>query len=520
MLDFLYVQLVTCIRGGSMEYKVMLEKLKRLQEKVNYYKSLNMNFMWDQWSSLPSQGNIYRQKMQQYFGGLQLDLIQTDEVKTIFDFFNSYDLSVVDSDIEKALIIQFLLIFKNQINIPKELSIELMRITQESQSAWMKARQENNYEIFKPHLKALIDIKKEIAIQIDSTKLPFQVIVESTDQGIELQEIDRVFDELKTFITGTMLKIKKSSVIVEDDFLLNSKFDENILFETLKDILYTSGLDRTRSTCGKAVHPFTTIIGPKDSRITLNCSTFSLGVFGGLHEMGHAMYGYSGSEEVNEMGIFGGIQGGFHEGIARFYENIIGKSHSFWKLNYFKIQQNFPEMKDISFEQYYRAINKVKENTNRIVADEVSYSLHPIIRYELERELFSGILTVDELPNAWNLKYKSYLGIEPKSDLEGVLQDIHWSVGMFGYFQSYTLGNIFGGQILNQLKNDIPDVFSEIENGNFDNMNKWLVNNVFKFSTTYSSVELIKMISGSKLDTKFYTDYLKDKYYKIYNIVE
>jgi len=216
--------------------------------------------------------------------------------------------------------------------------------------------------------------------------------------------------------------------------------------------------------------------------------------------------------------LWGGIFGGIHKSQSRFYEHIIGKSEEMWEFFYPEIQKRLPGLKDVTQEDFYKGINKVQPSLRRILADELTYSLHPIIRYELEKDIFDGKVSFDNLPDAWNDKYEEYLGIRPQNDRDGVLQDGHWTMGMIGYFQSYALGNLYGGQFLNTLLKEVPDVYKQIALGNFTPLNDWLTDNLYAMSNLYSPAETVKRVTGESLKSNYFLSYLQRKYEKLYGI--
>ena len=230
------------------------------------------------------------------------------------------------------------------------------------------------------------------------------------------------------------------------------------------------------------------------------------------------MYAYRGNPEIDAANLWGGAMGGFHEAQSRFYENIVGKSRAFWEFFYPEAQKRFTAFAGIPLDDYYRAINSVRPSLNRITADEVTYSLHPIIRFELEQDVIEGRIDFEELPRAWNDRYETYLGLRPANDAEGLLQDIHWSAGALGYFQSYTLGNIYGGQIRNALLDAVPNVYDAIAAGNFAPLNDWLTENIHQYGNCYTAPEMIRRISGGPLDAGPFIDYLYRKYSAIYQL--
>jgi carboxypeptidase Taq len=310
-------------------------------------------------------------------------------------------------------------------------------------------------------------------------------------------------------------KINSSDVII-DDRALKMEQSPQLIEDFAKELIYELGYDMEKGAFAKVPHAFTTFMGPKDARISTYSSGLISLLFTYIHESGHAMYAYGGCDKVNEMNMFGGCEGGFHEAQSRFYENIIGKSYEYWKHTYPKLKQRFSTFKEISLDDFYRAINKVQPNVKRTISDEVTYSLHPIIRFELEKELFEGTLNFEDLPKAWNDKYEEYLGIRPMSHAEGVLQDMHWAGDYIGYFQSYALGNIYDGQIRNAILKDMPDFYSRIENGDFKSISNWFEKNIYCYSNCLTPGEILKNLTDETLNADYFLQYLNNKYRDIY----
>jgi carboxypeptidase Taq len=270
----------------------------------------------------------------------------------------------------------------------------------------------------------------------------------------------------------------------------------------------------------KVPHAFSSTIGPRDARISTSKHGRPTLMTTILHESGHAMYGYSSRDEVVEAGLFGGISGGFHEGQARFIENFIGRSRGFIRHIYPRFLETFPAFSDISEEDYYRGLNKVASTYKRTEADEVTYNLHIIIRFELERDYFAGKITMDQMRDAWNDKYEEYLGIRPRNDTEGILQDMHWTGSWIGYFQSYALGNIYDGMIYRAICRDIPNFSQLVEQGQFSPITGWLKEHIWQYGKSTTTMDLLGKFSDSGLDAQPLLDYLDDKFGRIYGWIK
>ena len=501
-----------------MAYHENLEKLKKVNDQLKYYKTLEALMDLDQWSSLPKQGSAYRQQVAAFVAGQKADLMATEEVKSIVDYFSGLDLWKIDDYIEKGLIRSFLFHYNCTSRVPKEKLQQVSALKAVATGKWVEAKEKSDYSIFKPYLKEAFSLKKEIACFIDPAKKPFEVLISIADEGICYDEVAREFDKLKAGIKVLLNKINSSDVII-DNSALKQEQDQQLMEDFARELISEFGYDIEKGAFAKVPHAFTTFMGPKDARISTYSSGFIPLLFTYIHESGHAMYAYGGSDRVNEMNMFGGNEGGFHEAQARFYENIIGKSYEYWKHTYPKLQQKFETFRGIPMDDFYKMINKVQPNAKRTISDEVTYSMHPIIRFELEKDLFEGSLNFDDLPEAWNDKYEEYLGIRPNNDAEGVLQDMHWAGDYIGYFQSYALGNIYDGQIRNAILKDIPDFYSRIEKGDFKYISDWFEKNIYCHSNCLTAGEIMKNLTGEALNADCFLQYLNNKYRSIYKFV-
>lgn len=499
-----------------MNYNDYFEKLRKINDKLKYYKTIEALMNLDQWSSNPKQGAEYRQQVGEFLTGQQFDLMTSTEAKAIVDYFVSYDLEKIEDYVEKGLIRSFLFRYNNTSSVPKEKLQEVSALKSVTVGKWIEAKEKSDYSIFKPFLVQVFKLKKEIAGYIDPAKAPFEVLVGVTDEGISYDVVIKEFEKIKVGIKALLSKINNSGVII-DNAIVKETLDSQLVADISKEFLSELGYSIESGGVAKVPHAFFSSLGPKDGRISLDIRNEIGLMFTYIHEAGHAMYARSGSEKINSMNMFGGSEGSFHEAQARFYENIIGKSYAYLKYAYPKLQEKFDCFKDISSESFYKAVNKVQPSLKRIASDEVTYSLHPIIRFELEKELFEGSLSFDDLPKAWNDKYEEYLGIRPTNDAEGVLQDMHWAGDYIGYFQSYTLGNVYDGMILKSILRDIPDFYNRIENGDFKIISEWFEKNIYCHSNCLTPSEIIKNLTGEELNSDYFLQYLNEKYSKIYD---
>ncbi|MDR1272116.1 MAG: carboxypeptidase M32 [Clostridiales Family XIII bacterium] len=501
-----------------MSYQLKLDRVAEILRENQYYTSLAHLFMWDHWGHLHSQGQPYRRDMQGYYASKQGELFQGKEVRGLASWFSDLDDSRLESDAERGMIRQFLRLYSSMGRVPAELQGRHSAAVAGAQAVWLDAYERSDYSLYKATLEEMFAIKREIAAAIDKTREPFEVLAGLQDEGIDIGEVAVLFRELRGGIAGLLTQIQNSGIEIDSSCLeqaCNRESVRGLLIYIAERMGYSP---ETGGGYIHVQHPFTAIIGPKDARITSNYDSLHFGLFAGLHEAGHAIYATGANPEVVSHHLWGGNLGGFHESQSRFYENIIGKSKEFLAYCYPEMQRRLPQFQSIGADAFYRAANKVTPSLKRVLADELTYSLHPIIRFEVERALFDGEVDFERLPEFWNDKYEEYLQVRPQNDREGVLQDIHWAIGGIGYFQSYALGNLIGGQLRAALLREIPDVYLRIEAGDFGSLNRWLGHNIHQYGCMYSPNEVLVRATGEKLQSKYFLEYLNGKYKALYQI--
>lgn len=495
----------------------MLEKLKEYITKLEYLNSTIAVLSWDAMVNTPKQGKAYRGELLGYLSGEYYKLITDNQVIEFIDYFNTQ--KNLD-EITKAMVKKIEKDYNEIKKIPEDMYKQYSIDASNSSAAWEEAKNANDFSIFKPHLKKMVDYKKKFVDYLGYKDNKYDTLLDMFEPGMTVKKLDEVFSEVRDAIVKLLKKIEISKVDVSSDFF-TKEFSKKDQEEFSKFVLSKMNYDfEDRGRIDESEHPFTTNFGKNDVRITTHYyeNDFRSALFGCIHEAGHAIYEQNISDDLKGTGLAEGASMGIHESQSRFYENIIGRSKEFWSYFYPEAQKRFHQFDGISVEEFYKGINKVEPSLIRIEADELTYSLHIIIRYELEKMLINDELKVEELPEAWNNKYREYLGVEPKSDMEGVLQDMHWSDGSFGYFSSYALGNLYGAQMFNVMKKDIPDMDIQLSKGNMDNIFNWLAENVHKHGAVYKPEELIEKITGKELKAKYFIQYLNEKYSEIYNL--
>ena len=500
--------------------KNLMEAMKEFKENIRKIVHLvNIRFLisWDMNTGIPEKAISSRIEDMGYIYSLIIDMILDPKTSDLIKYLdeNKENLDFID----KRMVDEFKREYDSMVKIPPERLKEYQKLCAEAGVVWKSSKLKDDYNSFKPYLEKIFDFKKEFAEYTGYEGDIYNNLLDDYERGLTVEKLDEVFSVLRDGIVEILRKIRNSKVEVNDKFF-KGYFSIKDQEEFGKFVLEKLGYDFRAGRLDTTEHPFTTNFGNKDVRITTHYyeDDFRSAFFSNIHEGGHGIYEQNSDDELEGTNLSGGASMGFHESQSRYYENILGRSKSFWTYFYKELQKRFPQFNQVTLDEFYKGINKVEPSFIRIDADELTYSLHVIIRYELEKEIINGRLSVDDLPKAWNTKYRDYLGVEPKSYREGVLQDSHWGSGLFGYFPSYALGNLYGAQILNKIKQDIPTYDDEVKKGNFKVITKWLNEHIHRYGKLYTPSELIVKVTGEELNPKYFLDYLNEKYSDIYEL--
>ena len=398
--------------------------------------------------------------------------------------------------------------------LPKAFVEKMAQLTSESIMVWAKARQEDRFSLFAPYLEKLIDCSFEKARYLGCEKNPYDALLDHYEPDLKERDVDAIFSKLKEEIKTLLKKISACKQV--DNSFLEGDFDHEKQMAFSKEILSSMGYDFSHGRMDISTHPFSTSFHPTDSRITTRMYTKNLidCILATIHEGGHSLYEMGLPVEHFGSPLCESISLGVHESQSRFWETRIGQSKPFWVHFLPKLQKLFPI--DVSLEDFWMGINKVQPSLIRVEADEVTYPLHVILRFEIEKGFFNGSIKVKDLPDVWREKMKDLLGIVPKNDREGCLQDIHWAIGAFGYFPTYTLGNLFAAHIFLAFQKDFPDWEKRVAAGDLIFIRNWLKEKVHQHGRRYTSKELMEKIHSDTFSEKPYVDYLNKKYSQIY----
>ena len=406
------------------------------------------------------------------------------------------------------------------VGVPARLVAETSRAAALAEQAWISARETSDWPLFAPHLERMLALKKEEAGYLDAEH-PYDAMLDLHDPGSTTERLRVMFDELKA---GIVPLVRDVSARLDEDRAapLTGVFDEQDQEAFGRGIISRFGYDWSRGRQDSAVHPFCINFGgPDDVRITTRFDPMRLavGLFATCHEAGHALYEQGVDSSYSRTPLSGGVSMGVHEAQSRLWENLVARSRPFWSYFYGDLLATFPHvLGDVGLETVYRAVNAVRPSEIRTEADELTYDLHVLLRFELEVALFEGDLAVANLPEAWNAKMAEYLDVVPENEARGILQDPHWSVGYFGYFPSYTVGNVLSVQIFEAAVDGRPDLLAQMERGEFDALLGWLRENVHRHGKKYEPDDLISNATGRPPDTAPYLAYLQRKFGELYGL--
>ncbi|HVF84998.1 MAG TPA: carboxypeptidase M32 [Abditibacteriaceae bacterium] len=497
----------------------MNEQSTQLKARLADVHNLNMAgalLDWDQQTYMPSGGVEARAEQRATLSKIAHQLLTNDETSKLLE---QAEREQNRDETTTAFLRVARREFDHATKLPAELVEETSRVTSIAQEEWAKARAASDYAHFAPHLEKIVDINQRTAQALGYEEKLYDALLDQYEEGMTCAQLDPIFEQLKEASIPLIGRIAQQPGI--DDSILARDYDGETQKAFAERVLDECGFDFNRGRQDLSVHPFCTNFGRDDVRITtrLNTNDLQSALFGSLHEMGHAMYEQGIAPDLDGNVLGGGVSLGVHESQSRLWENLVGRSRAFWKHNYRRLQETFPaQLNDVSEDDFYRAINKVEPSCIRVEADEVTYNLHIILRYEMENDLLEGRLSVADAPAAWNAKMQQYLGVTPPDDAHGILQDVHWSIGAMGYFPTYSLGNILSAQLWNRVLEDAPNLESQIARGDFSVLLPWLRENIHRHGKTYTPKQLVQRATGTSLDVAPYAKYLNDKFGAIYSL--
>ncbi|HBM15887.1 MAG TPA: carboxypeptidase [Lentisphaeria bacterium] len=496
-----------------------LIKLKGLINEINDINMAAAVLGWDQETYMPAGGINDRADQLSTLSKISHEKFTSKEIGDLIGELKTEITNINDETDDVRLIKLLDKIYSKSIKVPSSLVSEMSKAASLGQQAWAEAKKSSDFSKFKPGLKKIVELKKEYAkifLPYDSIYDP---LLDDFEPGLKTADIKAIFDELKPQQVALIRKISEKDEI--DNSFLFKEYDETKQWSIGEKAITSFGYDWTRGRQDKSTHPFSTNFGIDDVRITTRVMKNYLpaALFGSMHESGHAMYEQGINRSLRRTPLARGASLAIHESQSRLWENIVGRSKAFWKYFYRELQNTFPEnLSDVSLETFYKGINKVKPSLIRVEADEATYNLHVMLRLEIEIALMQGAIHAADLPEIWNSKMEDYLGIKPQKDSDGVLQDIHWSMGAIGYFPTYALGNLVSAQLWECALRDITDLELQIEKGEFSMLLNWLRKNIHSHGSKFEPQELVEKVTGSKINPSAYTGYLNKKYSEVYGL--
>ena len=471
---------------------------------------------WDQETYMPPKGAAMRARAQGTLAGLHHERLTAPELVGLVKDLKGQDLTgdaavnvrEVGRSQDRAL------------KIPKELVVELSQTESLSHEAWIAAREKADFAHFQPWLVKILKLKKEVAERVGYEGTIYNALLDEYEPYTRAEDIEPVFAALKDKLVPLVEKIAATGKfpargVLDQDFPVAEQ--EELGRQVLEDL----GFDLEAGRLDVAVHPFCSGTSRDDVRLTTRYSADWLpgSLFGTIHEAGHGLYEQGLPEDAVATPAGGSVSLGIHESQSRLWENMVGRSRAFSTHYLPRLKALFPtQLQNVNLDEFYAAVNQVEPSLIRVEADEVTYNLHILLRFELERDLFEGRVEVKDLPSVWNERMQQYLGVCPPDDAQGVLQDVHWSFGLMGYFPTYTLGNLYGAQFFHQAQQELPDLEGQIGRGEFGGLKTWLNDKVHNRGSRLRASELVEEVTGEKLSADYFTNYLEAKFGALYNL--
>ncbi len=471
---------------------------------------------WDQETYMPPKGAVARGRQLATLSGLIHERITSDEMRQALESAQTESLTS-DQEVNLREISRD---SNRAVKIPVTLVKSLAETSSAAIGVWIKARRENDFKTFAPWIARLIDLQRQTAEAVGYQDEPYDALLDEYEPGVTTKETVAVFDSIRAPLVDLVQRIASSGIAPRTDFLeRNYPIDDQRRMGVMA--AECMGFDFDAGRLDISPHPFCTHLGVHDVRMTtryaenLPMQSF----YGVIHEAGHGLYeqGHDPEHEGTPRGA--SVSLGIHESQSRLWENMVGRSRAFWQYFYPEFAAIFSDQTaDVSEEEVYAAVNEVKPSLIRVEADEITYNLHILLRFEIERGLFANEYATDDLPAVWNEKMKAFLGIGPADDKDGVLQDIHWSHGSFGYFPTYTLGNLYAAQFYRAAERDLPELSDHIARGKLLPLRDWLRERIHRPGMTYRAGDLVRHVTGQPLTAEFFLDYIQAKYSTLYSL--
>ncbi len=497
--------------------EAIIKKYYAYRAKLNALSYALYLINWDTETEAPSGCLDERAKNVGELVSMMLEISHSkDYIEVVRKIYTSKD--SVDEALRKEIIKVYEALEK-ELKVPEKELIAYEMLLASANNIWKEAKLTDNYKLFAPVLKKIINWQKKYIKYVETPNLKgYNVLLDDYEKGFTMADYDYLFDTLKKELVPFVKKITSKEGI--NDEVVRKYYDITKQKKFAKYLMDVMCFDQTYGITKESEHPFTSGYGTTDVRVTCHYypNLLTSSIFSMIHELGHATYERQCDPKYDGTALSGGTTMAMHESQSRFYENIVGRSYPFWQKHYQYLQSLFEEnLQNVTIDAFYKMVNKVEKSLIRTEADELTYPLHIMIRYDLEKMIFEDNVDIASLPNLWNKLYKEYLDINVETDKEGILQDVHWAGGSFGYFPTYALGSAYAAQLYHQMQKEI-DVNKAFSANNLAEVNEWLKEKVHKYAGSKTPQEILLLATGEVFNPKYYIDYLKTKYSKIYKI--
>ena len=497
-------------------FEQLRERLAALSDLRNVSQLLD----WDQQTMMPPRGAMTRAETAATIQRISHDMFVSDQTGRLIEAAES-ELDGAPSDSDDASLVRVTKRrWEKARRVPGQLAADLARAGSVGHQAWIVARRESDFESFVPYLERNFELVRRYIDCFDEFDCAYDVLLDDFEPGARTADVTRVFDELKAQLLGLIAAVSDRADAVDDSILYGS-FPVDRQRQLVAWLLDQMGFDRTSWRIDDAVHPFATGFGNHDVRITnrWDANFLPTSLYGAMHECGHGLYEEGVAQSLQRTPLGHPDSLGLHESQSRLWENMVGRGRPFCGVLAPRIAELFGgPVAGLDGETLYRAVNRVTPSLIRVEADEVTYSLHIVIRFELEQELVEGRLAIRDLPEAWNARYREYLGVDVPDDAHGVLQDVHWAAGLIGYFPTYALGNLIAGQLFECAHVAIPDLDAQLAAGQLHGLREWLRENVHRHGAKFSTTELLARVTGRPIEVGPFVAHLKAKISQVYGL--
>lgn len=496
----------------------LLEDFKNYLHEMNQYEHVVTLLYWDMKTNAPKLGQEAHIEALTHFSTKSFEMSTSDKLGEMLEgLANENEFRALD-ETWQFIVRRMKRDFDRNKRIPADVYETFVRAQAESGNAWEEAKNASDFSIFAPHLKKMVEMTKKIAGYTDPGVETYDALLNQYEEGMDSATIDRLFGELKQELIPLVQQILAKPQ--PDDTAFHAYADPDAQKKVQWMLLDYIGFHRDAGAVGETEHPFTLNFSSKDVRVTNHYYETEpiSAMFSAIHEGGHGIFEQNVNPEYDNTVAGSCCYMGIHESQSRFYENILGRNKNFWLPIYDKLGELLPQFKEISLDDFYREINHVRNSYIRTEADEVTYCFHIILRYEMEKAIFRAGVPVEELPALWNQKMQEYLQITPKNDAEGILQDMHWSDGSFGYFPSYLLGSIYDGMYLDTMEAELGSVDKLLAEGRIAEITKWLNEKIHQYGSTRTPKEVIEAVCGKEVSAEPLVRYFKKKYTEVYGL--